>query len=280
MRPRSLVFTLFGDYFRYCGDGEAPLRGLSDVLQLFGVEAATTRVVMSRLRAEGWFETRRDGRLTTYVLSPRAWTLLDEGRDRIFRHLAREWDGQWTLIATRAGDRTSRDEVRKRLTWLGFGQLQPAIWVAPGDRLATAREIMADSDDVGADVFLSRTDDLDRDRSLAARGWDLASLDRLYGDFAATHDLAGPPASDDDALVRRVHLTDDYRRFPFTDPDLPAVLLPPEWNGPRAHAVFVQHHTALRDAATAAIERLTGLTVEGAHRAFLADGAVGYTRDA
>ena len=77
MRPRSLVFTLFGDYFRYCGEGEVPLRGLSDVLQLFGVEPATTRVVMSRLRAEGWFETRRDGRLTTYVLSPKAWHLLD-----------------------------------------------------------------------------------------------------------------------------------------------------------------------------------------------------------
>ena len=279
MRPRSLVFTLFGDYFRYCGDGEAPLRGLSDVMQLFGVEPATTRVVMSRLRAEGWFETRRDGRLTTYVLSPRAWTLLDEGRDRIFRHIAREWDGQWTLIATRAGDRTARDEVRKRLTWLGFGQLQPAIWIAPGDRMAPAREVMTESD-IASDVFLSRTGDVDGDRSLAERGWDLAGLDRLYRDFAAAHDVAEPATSDDEALVRRVHLTDDYRRFPFTDPDLPAVLLPASWSGPRAHAVFVQRHGELRDAATAAVERLTGLRVEGAHRVFLEDGAVGYLREA
>lgn len=277
MRPRSLVFTLFGDYFRYCGDGGAPLRGLSDVLQLFGVEPATTRVVMSRLRAEGWFETRRDGRLTTYVLSPRAWTLLDEGRDRIFRHIAREWDGQWTLIATRAGDRTARDEVRKRLTWLGFGQLQPAIWIAPGDRMASAREVMAESD-IESDVFLSSTGDIDGDRSLAGRGWDLEGLDRLYRDFTAAHDIAEPPSSDEEALVRRVHLTDDYRRFPFTDPDLPAVLLPASWSGPRAHAVFVQRHGELHDAATAAVERLTGLRIVGAHRVFLADGAVGYTR--
>lgn len=277
MRPRSLVFTLFGDYFRYCGDGEVPLRGLSDVMQLFDVEPATTRVVMSRLRADGWFETRRDGRLTTYVLSGKAWQLLDEGRERIFRHVSGDWSGQWTLIATRAGDRSARDEVRKRLTWLGFGQLQPAIWVAPGDRLAAARELM-DAHGVGSDVFLSRSGDLGRDRSIAARGWDLDALDALYGTFVERHDGNAPTVSDRDALVARVRLTDEYRRFPFTDPDLPAALLPPGWNAPRAHEVFVQRHGDLRERATAAIEQLTGLTVRGAHRAFLDGGAVGFTR--
>jgi len=278
MRPRSLVFTLFGDYFRYCGDGEVPLRGLSDVLQLFDIEPATTRVVMSRLRAEGWFETRRDGRLTTYVLSAKAWELLDEGRERIFRHIAGDWGGEWTLITTRAGDRSARDEVRKRLTWLGFGPLQPATWVAPGDRMAAARDLL-EAHGVASDVFLSRSGDIDRDRSIAARGWDLDALDALYGAFVAQHDTTADPEDDDDALVQRVRLTDDYRRFPFTDPDLPAVLLPAEWNGPRAHEVFVRRHGELRDAATTAIERVTGLTVRGAHRAYLEGGAVGFVRE-
>lgn len=276
MRPRSLVFTLFGDYFRYCGEGEVPLRGLSDVLQLFGIEPATTRVVMSRLRAEGWFETRRDGRLTTYLLSPKAWRLLDEGRERIFRHVSGGWGGEWTLIATRAGDRSARDEMRKTLTWLGFGQLQPAIWVAPGDRLDAARQLM-DAHGVGSDIFLSRSGDLDHDRSIAARGWDLDALDAHYGAFVAQHDTPTTEETDG-ALIARVSLTDDYRRFPFTDPDLPAALLPEGWNAPRAHAVFVRRHGELRAGATAAIERLTGMTVNGAHRAFLDGGAVGYTR--
>jgi len=277
MRPRSLVFTLFGDYFRYCGDGEVPLRGLSDVLQLFDIEPATTRVVMSRLRAEGWFETRRDGRLTTYLLSPKSWDLLDEGRERIFRHVSGEWSGEWTLIATRAGDRSARDEMRKHLTWLGFGQLQPAIWVAPGDRLVAARQLM-DANGVGSDVFLSRSGDLAHDRSIAARGWDLDALDAHYGAFVARHDT---PTTEETnaALIARVRLTDDYRRFPFTDPDLPAALLPEGWNAPRAHAVFVRRHGELRAGATATIERLTGMTVNGAHRAFLEGGAVGYTRE-
>lgn len=277
MRPRSLVFTLFGDYFRYSGEGEVPLRGLSDVLQLFGVEPATTRVVMSRLRAEGWFETRRDGRLTTYVLSDHARQLLDEGRERIFRHVPGEWGGEWTLIATRAGDRAARDEVRKHLTWRGFGQLQPAIWIAPGDRVTAARDLM-DANGVGSDVFLSRSGDLDHDRSIAGRGWDLDALDAQYREFVERHDLATGPVGDDDALVARVRLTDDYRRFPFTDPDLPAVLLPSGWTAPRAHEVFVRRHDELRGPATAAVERLTGMTVRGAHRAFLDGGAVGFTR--
>ncbi|MFZ8757514.1 PaaX family transcriptional regulator C-terminal domain-containing protein [Microbacterium sp. HMH0099] len=278
MRPRSLVFTLFGDYFRYCGDGEVPLRGIGEVLQLFDIEPGSARVVMSRLRAEGWFETRRDGRLTTYVLSAKAWELLDEGRERIFRHVPGDWSGDWTLIATRAGDRSTRDEVRRRLTWLGFGQLQPALWVAPGDRIAAARELL-DADGVSSDVFLSRSGDIDRDRSIASRGWDLAALDDLYGAFVERHGDAADPVDDEDALVQRVRLTDEYRRFPFVDPDLPAVLLPAEWNAPRAHELFVRRHDELRERATAAIERLTGMTVTGAHRAFLDGGAVGFTQE-
>jgi phenylacetic acid degradation operon negative regulatory protein len=43
-----------------------------------------------------------------------------------------------------------------------------------------------------------------------------------------------------------VRLVDDYRRFPFLDPDLPAPLLPPAWRGQAAHEVFVAAYEALR----------------------------------
>ena len=79
MKPRSIVFDLFGDYLRYAG-GEVRLRALTELLDCFGIGEATVRVVMARLRKEGWFDTRRDGRETVYALNDRSWQLLDEGR--------------------------------------------------------------------------------------------------------------------------------------------------------------------------------------------------------
>lgn len=63
MKPRSLVFDLFGDYLRYRG-GEVRLRGLVALMACFGVPAATLRVVATRMRKEGWLESLREGRET------------------------------------------------------------------------------------------------------------------------------------------------------------------------------------------------------------------------
>jgi len=82
MKARSLVFDLFGDYLRYRG-GEVRLRTLIALMEGFDVPEATVRVVVTRMRKEGWLATRRDGRETVYALTEAAWQLLDEGRTRI-----------------------------------------------------------------------------------------------------------------------------------------------------------------------------------------------------
>ena len=61
MKARSLVFDLFGDYLRYRG-GEVRLRGLVSLMGCFDVAEPTVRVVVTRLRKEGWLVSRRDGR--------------------------------------------------------------------------------------------------------------------------------------------------------------------------------------------------------------------------
>jgi phenylacetic acid degradation operon negative regulatory protein len=62
MKARSLVFDLFGDFLRYCG-GEV-VRGLITLADCFRVPEPTVRVVVTRLRKEGWLVSRRDGRET------------------------------------------------------------------------------------------------------------------------------------------------------------------------------------------------------------------------
>jgi hypothetical protein len=62
MKPRAVLWDLFGDHLRYVGDGQIPMQALSRLLEVFGVGDSTARVVLARMRRERWFETYRNGR--------------------------------------------------------------------------------------------------------------------------------------------------------------------------------------------------------------------------
>ena len=262
MKARSLVFDLFGDYLRYRG-GRARLRSLVALMECFDVPETTVRVVATRLRKEGWLDSRREGRETTYVLTDAAWQLLDEGRARIFGREIGPWDGQWHMViySVPETDRSLREQLRKRLAWLGFGPLSSAVWLSPHDRLKQLREDFADQPAVRLDTLHARSHGPDADRDMAERAWDLETLD---ADYAALLDryrprLARYRAGDvegAEALVERMRLIHDYRLFPFRDPDLPPELLPRGWSGRAAHEVFLEAHGLLRARAEEFVDRL------------------------
>jgi phenylacetic acid degradation operon negative regulatory protein len=262
MKVRSLVFDLFGDYLRYCG-GEARLRSLVKLMGPFDVPEATVRVVVTRMRKEGWLESRREGRETVYALTPAAWELLDEGRDRIFQRARGPWDAQWHMVvySVPETERALREQLRKKLAWLGFGPLAAAVWVSPHDRIGDVLAAFSGHDGIQLDTFRSRSAGLDSDRDIASRAWELEKLDIDYQELLATYEprLAGYRAgavSGADALVDRMQLVHDYRMFPFRDPDLPPELLPAGWHGRRAHEVFLEAHGLLRDQAEACVREL------------------------
>ncbi len=238
MKPRAIVFDLFGDYLRYRG-GQAPLRDLIALLGRFGVGASTARVVMSRLRKEGWFDTRpgRDGREAVYALNERSWHMLDEGRERIFAPPRTGWDGWWHMVIyyVPEAERGMREELRKELSWLGFGPLAASSKGLPADR------------------------------DMAERCWDLDALNADYAAFLERYRTRMPRfrsgrLSPDEALVARTELIQDYRRFPFRDPNLPVELLPAGWHGTDAYELFVQAREHLRAGADRAVDEVTGTT--------------------
>lgn len=265
MNARSLMFDLFGDYLRYRG-GEARLRGLVALMEAFEVPEATVRMVAARLRREGWLTSRRMGRETVYGLTDAAWALLDEGRDRIFRRSRGPWDGQWHMViyTVPETERALREQLRKKLAWFGFGPLSSSVWLSPHDRTKQVREAFADEPSVRLHYFRSRSASAQADVDIAARCWDLEALDRAYATMLATYrprllayragDLQGA-----DALVERMALVHDYRRFPFRDPDLPPALLPPDWSGRVAHEVFLEAHSLLRAPAEIYVDLLLEL---------------------
>jgi phenylacetic acid degradation operon negative regulatory protein len=251
MKPRSIVFDLFGDYVRWDG-GSAPLQALSDLLSDFGVPETTARVVMSRLRREGWLETRRAGRAATYALNDRSWTLLTEGRRRIFERERGPWDQQWRLViyAVPEKDRPARDRVRKTLSWLGFGPLAAATWVSPHDRLEQAAAQLAAEPSARVDLLVARSRGPAADQEMARRCWDLPAL---QAEFHAQREAyrgrldayRKDPPRGRAALVERVRLVHDYRLLPFRDPDLPLELLPEGWVGREVHELFLAAYELL-----------------------------------
>lgn len=262
MKARSLVFDLFGDYLRYRG-GEVRLRGLVALMECFGVPESTVRVVVTRLRKEGWLASRRDGRETVYSLTDEAWALLDEGRSRIFQRMADPWDGQWHMViySVPETERSLREQLRKKLAWLGFGPLSASVWISPHDRVQQVRDAFEGVSAVQLDVFRSRSPNTEADRDIAARAWDLGELDRDYAQLLETYEprldrYRRGRLSDAEALVERMRLVHDYRHFPFRDPDLPLELLPAGWSGRRAHDVFLEAHGLLREPAERCVDTL------------------------
>ncbi|WP_409329255.1 PaaX family transcriptional regulator [Trujillonella humicola] len=251
MRPRSVVFDLFGDHLRYTG-GAVRMQALGELLGAFGIGESTARVVLSRMRREGWFATRREGRQTVYELTGQSWRLLDEGRDRIFERGSEPWDGEWRMVlyTVPETERAEREHVRRSLSWLGFGPLAPSVWLSPHPRLAAAEEALAGTSAARVELLTARSEGREADRRMAARCWDLDALGRDYAELVAELEQL-PPAADlaalpgPEALRRRIGLIAAYRRFPFRDPDLPAELLPESWPGARAHALFLAAHQAL-----------------------------------
>src|SRR6266852_4423948 len=220
MKPRAILWDLFGDHLRYIDGGRVPMRALTQLLDVFGVGESTSRVVLSRMRREGWFTTCRDGRQTSYALTSRSVRMLDEGRARIFDRGHDDWDGTWRMViyAVPEQSRGERDRVRRTLAWHGFGPLAAATWISPHPRLEVVREALADLAATRIDLLESRSLSREADREMALRCWELDA---------------------------------SYRALPFRDPDLPAALLPEGWQGRRAHALFTVAHDALHGPADA-----------------------------
>ena len=254
MTSRSLLFDLYGDYVRYHG-GEIGVQALATLTEVFDVSEETTRVTLSRLKREGWLESRRVGRLSWYALSERGWRLLDDGHERIFNRRQSGWDGNWQMVIYQVPEsaRPMRERLRNTLEWLGFGPLAPSTWVSPHAREDDLRAAMADRGiEARLDAFTAQTGSLAGDRALAMRCWDLEVIQESYRGFVARQQprLASLVGADDrETFAERVRLVNAYRRFPFLDPDLPLELLPGDWAGTRAHALFLDAYEQLREPA-------------------------------
>jgi len=86
---------------------------------------------------------------------------------------------------------------------------------------------------------------------LLAEAWDLEEVEDRYVAFLSDFEIRIAP-SDLEAFLAQVQMIEEWRRFPFLDPDLPAELLDHDWPGPRAASTFHHQHARWHRPAQAA----------------------------
>lgn len=268
--PRELIFTLFGEYLLH-RPGSAWVGSLIDLLAPLGVSEGAARTALSRMRSRGWIDAERRGRNAFYFLTDRGRRLLEEGEERIYRPPRDEsWDGSWLLVtySIPEDDRSLRDRLRTRLTWLGLGSLGNGLWITPHDvagRVERVVERLGITDAV--ELFEGRhLGGSDPDR-LVERCWDLPEIHQRYRDFIDRHlpefeafrrDREAGELSAEEAYVHRFDLVHEYRDFAQVDPYLPDDLLPDDWAGACAAGLFRALHDLLERPAERYVDRVLG----------------------
>lgn len=234
---------MFGDAVLPRG-GAVLLADLITLLEAFRLNDSQVRTALSRLVADGWLQSSRTGRRSLYRLTQTGRHRFDEATRRIYAGPPAAWRGEWHLVIL-PPDRASRDELRKDLGWLGFGQLASGVMLHPAPDPASLASVIGDLPPAERPLVIAGTAAFNAPpellHGLVERCWDLAALARSYREFGAAfaplgtalaQGLKPPPLP---ALLARIMLIHDYRRIILRDPQLPRRLLPNDWIGRTAY---------------------------------------------
>lgn len=246
---KALLLTVLGEFVLPSG-GDAWTASLVAAAKALGIGEKNARQAIARIGDQGLIESSRHGRNVRWSLTPAGRDLLESGTRRIYGFATSDfdWNGQWLLAHCPVSEsqRALRNQLRTELGFLGFGELSASLLISPHTEREPALREVLESLGLGADCMILRstTASNDEDGDLARRAWDLEELALAYVSFCQVHSEPKPTTVEQSfrALVALVH---DWRRFPFTDPELPSELLPRGWSGNAAAALFQTQHDKL-----------------------------------
>jgi phenylacetic acid degradation operon negative regulatory protein len=243
---RSLLLTVLGEFVHPRG-GQVWTGTLVEAVSRLGVEPKSARQALARTAAAGLLVSARHGRRVRWQLTGTGADLLTEGTDRIYGFMRdrHAWDGQWLVVTVAVPEsrRQLRHQLRTRLTWLGLGSPSPGLWVVPDTSKQPAVAAVVDELGLGARTFAwaGSAAGIGDAATLLRAAWDLGDVEKRYLAFIQ-HAESVQVDTGPEALVAQVQLIQEWRRFPFLDPDLPLELLDNDWPGPRAAAAFHDRH--------------------------------------
>lgn len=235
-RPGStqhLMVTLFGELWSE-PDQWVATRVIAAVATEIGATAAATQSALSRLSSRNILDQRRDGRLSLYRLTPNARARVLRGHQQIGAFRAdggQPWDRTWTVVSFSVPEdhREHRDRLRAALRWRGFALLYNGLWISPRVAVGEVEELCAESG-VEDYMILTVAQEGIRGRD-PLEAWDPEQITAQYEPFLqrylpAVEKLSAGTLSDRDCFWLRLHLIDEWRGIPWSDPSLPSELLP------------------------------------------------------
>lgn len=257
---RSLLLTVLGE-FALPRKEPVWTATILQALGLLGVEERAARQALARTSAEGLLDSERHGRRVAWRLTEKGNTLLEEGTARIYGFMRehRAWDGRWLVLTVSIPEsqRQLRHRLRTQLTWLGLGSPVSGLWVSPDATIATEvhRVIRELGLDAQSFAWVGPATGIGEESRLMSAAWDLDEVEERYLAFLeAFGERRAETAAE--AFTAQVQMVQDWRRFPFLDPDLPRELLDHDWPGPRAAALFHDRHARWHRQAQAEWDRM------------------------
>ncbi|MFK7804691.1 MAG: PaaX family transcriptional regulator C-terminal domain-containing protein [Anaerolineae bacterium] len=250
---KFFMLVLFGDYIRHRG-GSIWMADLLYLLDLLGIGEHTGRSTINRMVREGWFTVEKEGRHSKFSVTEKGETILQGGDLRINEIPAEKWDKTWHMVAYSLPEekRKRRNDLRKQLTWLGYGSLGPGLWISPNNRRSELIAILK-SLDVQDHVNIFSGDYWGplSTQQLVEQCWDLPALADEYRCFNNTYaqNLTNPKkinkSGAEEAFQSHFMLT--VQLFPILqkDPNLPLKMLPEDWPGTLGRQTFTRYRNLL-----------------------------------
>jgi len=260
-QTRAMIFTLYGDYIRHYGN-VIWIGSLIRLLEAFGHNEQAVRAAISRMGKQGWVQSTKKGNRSYYSLTERGRARMEEASKRIYKSSAPDWDGQWRILVYTIPEekRHLRDELRKELAWSGFGLLSNSCWITPNSLEEEVHRLI-DKYHIHNYVsfFQASYKGMGKQKKMVDTCWDLKEINNQYKRFIEEYrekynttkiKLQNGAMSDSEAFVQSATLVHQYRKFLFIDPNLPEELLPDEWTGDVAAALFTGFYQMLVAPAT------------------------------
>ncbi len=250
---KFMLLVLFGEYIQGRGS-KIWLSDLLALLDLLGIGEHTGRSTVNRMAREGWFTVTKDGRNSKLELTKHGETILQGGTLRVNETPPAQWNGDWHMVTYSLPEqqRKQRNNLRKQLSWLGYGSLGPGFWISPNNQHPELKAVLKNLDvEKAVHLFSGQYDGPLTPQEIVDLCWDLAELTREYQafnrfyeqDMAAFKQENQPDPAE--AFVKRFMLT--VRLFPILqkDPNLPLSMLPDEWPGTIGRDLFSEYRKLL-----------------------------------
>lgn len=257
----TLVFTFFCDVVTQHG-GEIWLGSVIHALAPLGINERLTRTAVFRLVQEGWLESRKQGRRSYYRLTQTGQNYYQRAAKRIYASYKPEWDGVWTLLFVSLVPEDKRDILHRGLSWLGYGRLAAGVYALPCNDRPPLDELLADLTLEDSIVHMqARAENAENLQKLVMARWKLRNLRQRYKAFTSQYKIAHKalrnqtPADGHSIFLLRVLLMHEYRRILLSDPELPAAMLPADWEGYAAQSLSGEIYRELTTPTTKWVNR-------------------------